>query len=843
MTKKAMKQILSSFVFFLFGINCVDAQKNNSLIYTIDYNIPSYVDATLKHIEKNTKNDNGRVLKELLQLNSNTTVQLTDTLTDLRGGFHESYKEYYKGIEVEGTRCTIHYDRNGRATTINGNFRTIENLRVVPFISERDVLSNVIQHIGAEKYVWQDNLVEQKEDFDNEIRDSSYPKGELVIYTRENESYLAYKFYIECLIPQRSLRVYADASTGFVLDIQSSVCETTASVTTVYSGLRNIETQSYSSNYRLRDYTRGNGIVTYHYNSSYNEDDYTSLDNTWNNLTGDDRNALDVHWGIETTFDFYYVKFGRNSYDNQGSIIKSYVNDYSYNNASWDNQHKRMRYGFYNYSTGYPLISLDITAHELTHGVTNSTSQLTYEAESGAINEGLSDVFAVCVENAAKPMNGNNIWFIGEDVVTLRNFIYPVCKYYLGTGWVNTASSYDHGGVHTNSGVFNYWFYILAHGKTDTNQAGYSYSIPGIGLDNAIQICYLMNCAYLTSNSTFADARRCSLLAAQQLGFGPLIKNQISEAWNAVGVEVETINILGSQIVCDLNEYVLSDFPPSDSIVWSLSGSEASNFTIQNNTPSAGQCTITRNSGASFSNNHFSLTLTANIYSSGSLIKTLTKNLTGNTGFICTYQQDAGTDYSSYPPVNFPATPETSLTNLNATYVYVGSTVKLKSGYFWGKDVTFSGPYDNSYFIGRDEIRFIMSSAASTSNPVVITVHEMGCDDEVQMFFYPKTYSPNYSIGLTSLDERSYLVSLIKDKLPSLDISGDKTTNTKTETPDYPEWALEIVNVTTGKVVLSEILREPNYIVNAKRWDSGLYIIRATIDKNDIFTEKINIKK
>lgn len=306
---------------------------------------------------------------------------------------------------------------------------------------------------------------------------------------------------------------------------------------------------------------------------------------------------------------------------------------------------------------------------------------------------------------------------------------------------------------------------------------------------------------------------------------------------------VRTPQIRGSVILCSSNTYYLENSIAGCYTIWSLSGSEASNFTIQNNTPSTGQCTITRNSGASFSNTHFSLTLTASIYSSGSLIKTLTKNLTGNTGFNCTYQQDAGTDYSSYPPVNFPATPETNLTNPNATYVYAGSTVRLKSGYFWGKDVTFSGPYDNSYFIGRDEIRFIMSSTASTSNPVIITVHEMGCDDEVQMTFYPKTYSPYYSIGLTALDEQIYQVSLIKDELPSWKISWDNYTNTTTETPDYPEWGLEIVNATTGKVILSEILREPNYIVNAKRWDSGLYIIRASIDKKDIFNEKINIKK
>lgn len=118
----------------------------------------------------------------MLRLNNNTTIELVDTLTDIKGGFHESYKEYYKGIEVEGTRFTIHYDRSGNAVTANGNFRTIENLDAEPIVSEEDALSNVIQYIGAEKYAWQENIVSYIKQDEDEMIESFYPKGQLVFF-------------------------------------------------------------------------------------------------------------------------------------------------------------------------------------------------------------------------------------------------------------------------------------------------------------------------------------------------------------------------------------------------------------------------------------------------------------------------------------------------------------------------------------------------------------------------------------------------------------------------------------------------------------------------------------
>lgn len=542
-----MKQKLITLSIAICNIFVVVAQSLVDPIYTLDKRIPSYINVERQRLDNNSQK--GNFLKETLKLNRHTSVELVDTLTDVKGGYHESYKEYYKGIEVEGTRYTIHYDKNGFVTSLNGNFRTIDELSIVPRISEETALINAIDSVGAEKYIWED-----------ENADKQYPQGKLVVYHIDATPLLAFRFHIQCLVPFKNLHVFVDAISGKVLNIKSLSYDATTSVNTVFSGVRSISTQLYSSSYRLRDYTRGNGIETFNYNNgSYC--DYTSTDNSWSNLVGNDRYALDAHWGLEMTYDFYYNHFGRNSYDNYGGIINAIVN-VDDDDAFW------MGLGYMYLGESY--VCLDIMAHEFTHGVTQSTSYLDYQGESGAINEGLSDVFATCVENESKPNNGNNIWLCGEDRGTpVRDMMNPTCKYYQGTGWVNTSNlNNDHGGVHTNSGVFNYWFYLLAHGGSGTNEANNNYSVSGIGLENAIQICYLMNTSHLTSNSTFADARTCSENAAQQLGYDYYQKLMVSEAWYAVGVGFAPVkvSISGEYKLCSQEIYTISNIPSGASV-------------------------------------------------------------------------------------------------------------------------------------------------------------------------------------------------------------------------------------------------------------------------------------
>ena len=147
-------------------------------------------------------------------------------------------------------------------------------------------------------------------------------EGILVVYMKEDIPYLAYKHFVQSIIPSLNRCIYVDAETGDYLGGYSTICNISTYVNTVYSNTQLIETQYLNNSYALVDNTRGNGIITVRQNGN----NFESSDNTWSSLSNYDRAAIDAHWGVEKTFDFYFSKFGRNSYDNHGSSIVSNVN-------------------------------------------------------------------------------------------------------------------------------------------------------------------------------------------------------------------------------------------------------------------------------------------------------------------------------------------------------------------------------------------------------------------------------------------------------------------------------------------------------------------------------------
>ncbi len=279
--------------------------------------------------------------------------------------------------------------------------------------------------------------------------------------------------------------------------------------------------------------------------------------------------ATDIHWGIEQTYDFYLNEFGRNSYDNTGSTIKSFVNPNlifevisgSQNQANaWPPPYNFMCYGMGDGSFMYPLVALDVAAHEFTHMVTNHSAQLYYQNESGALNESFSDIFATCVEFYALPLYAN--WTIGEDVMVtqpyMRSMSNPNSTQHPDTYQENywqplMQNSYpnpvpqnneDNGGVHTNNGVQNHWFYLLSVGGSGTNDLGNPYSVGGIGIENAQQIAYRNLTVYLTETSKHYDAMTGSLQAAEDLfGAGLTEYWAVKDAWYAVGLGTSSNNV------------------------------------------------------------------------------------------------------------------------------------------------------------------------------------------------------------------------------------------------------------------------------------------------------------
>ena len=326
-----------------------------------------------------------------------------------------------------------------------------------------------------------------------------FPTGELVITTIPGDSVnadiLAYKFDIFSEQPLARKWIYIDAISGTIVKEAERIQTTDANglAITRYSGLKIITTDLMSNGtYRLRETGRGNGIQTFDMNGSSNYGwavDFVDNDNYWyeHNNTQKDNAALDAHWGTEITYDYFMSRYNRNSIDGNGHALINYVHANLVGMGGFTNNVNAFWNGsFMTYGDGDqfdPLTSLDIIGHEITHGLTEHTANLIYQNESGALNESFSDIFGTAIEFYAKPNDAN--WTLGEDFGLIsRDMAYPNAygdpDTYHGTHWY--YGSYDHGGVHTNSGVQNYWFYLLATGGNGTNDNGHNYSVTGIGI-------------------------------------------------------------------------------------------------------------------------------------------------------------------------------------------------------------------------------------------------------------------------------------------------------------------------------------------------------------------------
>ncbi len=486
---------------------------------------------------------------------------------DALGMVHYRYQQYHRGVPVDGAELLIH-ERSGRVHTLNGKWvRGLDISNVQPALSDQEALQRALQAAPARRYLWESARAEALlKRIRKDARATFYPKPQLVIaspmLSLEAASLrLAWRVEIHAEEPAGRHEVYIDAHSGEVLDKANLLCTQNVPgiAKTRYSGERVIMTERMpDQRYRLFETTRGNGVETYNMQRGTNFDaavDFTDDDNYWDNanIFKDDA-ATDAHWGAEVTYDYFLHLHDHAGLDNRDFPLLSFVHYGSaYDNAFWNGAWAS--YGDGSGPRG-PFTSLDIVAHEFMHGITEFSARLRYRNESGALNEGFSDIFGAVVRFWAKPEGGS--WLIGNEITPsgqpFRDMSWPKNQShpatYKGQFWM--TGSADNGGVHTNSGVKNYWFYLLSEGGSGVNDNGAAYDVQAIGMEAAAQIALRSLKYYLTALSTFADAREGAIQAAEDL-FGtcsvPFV--QVINAWYAVGVgeplfdgDVQTTQVL-----------------------------------------------------------------------------------------------------------------------------------------------------------------------------------------------------------------------------------------------------------------------------------------------------------
>ncbi len=467
---------------------------------------------------------------------SDHAYALRDAHIDDDGAQHARFERTYRGMPVIGGDLVVHADRNGnfRDATLTMD-RDINVARSATVSAGRAIKAALDQHRGS--------------------TGGAAPTA--VVYARGDTPVLGWDVRVfgqQADGTPSEKHVIVDATTGAVLDAWDDIHTAAAAGTgnSLYSGTVALTTNSISGGYELRDPSRGNIYTINLNNATTGGSVFTDADNIWGTgLTSSTQSAaVDAQYGTAVTWDYYKNIHGRTGIANNGVGAYNRVH-YSrlYNNAFWSDTCFCMTYGDGDGTTFTPLVSLDVAGHEMTHGVTSRTANLTYSRESGGLNEATSDIFGTMVEYYAANANDLGDYLIGEKIYRagvngLRSMINPSSDGVSADCWYSSVGNLD---VHYSSGVANHFYYLLAQGTTagspsktcvagNTRVATGNGTLTGIGRAKAEKIWYRALTVYMTSSTNFSGARSATIKAANDLyGTGGVEATAVAAAWTAVG--------------------------------------------------------------------------------------------------------------------------------------------------------------------------------------------------------------------------------------------------------------------------------------------------------------------
>jgi len=462
-----------------------------------------------------------------------------DTITDDDGTEHVRFGRSYRGLRVIGGDVVVHGTATGAFVGLSQTLSEPLTLGTRASLASQGALRQAIAEFAGRP---------------------AASRAELVVYAREVPT-LAYEVVVEGELDDQSpseLHVILDATTAAILDSWDGI-QTEAAAGSgkgFFNGTVPLMTNSVTGGFQLKDPSRGNqSTVDLKNKQGGNGTLFTDVDNAWGNFLLSDRAtvAVDAQYGTAMTWDYYKLVHGRNGIAGDGRGASNRVHyGRNYNNAFWQDSCFCMTYGDGDGRTFNPFDSLDVAGHEMSHGVTSRTANLTYSGESGGLNEGTSDIFGTMVEFYANNDNDTPDYKIGERLYksgsnALRFMYRPSLDGASADCWYGGVGSLN---VHYSSGVANHFFYLLAEGTAptggpasptckagDTRQANGNATLSGIGRSAAQRIWYKALTTYFTSNTNYAGARAGTLNAAADLfTLGSDEYNAVAAAWSAVNV-------------------------------------------------------------------------------------------------------------------------------------------------------------------------------------------------------------------------------------------------------------------------------------------------------------------
>ncbi|MCB0516299.1 MAG: M4 family metallopeptidase [Chitinophagales bacterium] len=510
---------------------------------------------------------------------------------DELGYTHLKLQQNWQGVPIFGAEATLHYNLQGNIT-LNGRLQTPpqEITSTNPALDASNAYAIAKNDLSA-KTTWKD-----LSEAELAMLHHTKPKTELVILPTNNFVAGPYKLAWHVQLKPNFVEwwdYFIDAQSGEILNQYNHTCNlvgpATASGVDLNGITQTVGVFKVGSTYYMYDTSKdmytgnttepqaGDGVIVtldFQNNTTSNPQfsDISSGNNTWSPL------SISAHYNAGKSYDYFRNTHNWKSIDGQGGDIVSFVNVADDNGGGLDNAFWNGEYMFYgNGNVAFTKLAggLDVGAHEMGHGVIQNTANLIYQGQAGAINEHFADVFGVMVDR--------NDWALGEDVVKTQ--IFPTGKmrdmanpHNGGTGlnsngWqpANMSEIYsgsqDNGGVHINSGIVNYAFYLFA---TATSK------------EVGEKVYFRALSQYLTKSSQFIDLRLAIIQAATDL-YGAS-SNEVQAAKSAFD-QVGIGNGQGGDYQTDIDtntgqEYILClDTSTSDPNTLYLSNTSGNSFT------------------------------------------------------------------------------------------------------------------------------------------------------------------------------------------------------------------------------------------------------------------------
>ncbi|WDE01695.1 peptidase M4 family protein [Thalassomonas actiniarum] len=437
------------------------------------------------------------------------------------GKIKKRYQQFYKDVPVYGHSLVATEGADGELIEVSGAVirdlvKDIKSTKAA--ISRQQVISLLVKTNG------------------HSTLDLENTSADLMIKIEKETPRLVYKvsyFSVDDGVPTRPM-AFIDANSGEIIEVWEGLNQVKAEkahpqmsfsfAATGPGGNEKTGKYYYGTDFGALDVSESSGTCTmenayvktinmknrYWFGRTHS---FTCPENTYQEVNGGYAPANDAHYFGNLIFEMYQDWFNTAPLSFQLQMKVHYGRNTD--NAYWNGS--AMLFGD-GYTKFYPLVSLDVSAHEVSHGVTEQNSNLQYSNQSGGINEAFSDMAG---EVAEYYMHGSNDWLVGEQIFKGNGALRYMADPTQDGNSIGHASDYASGmNVHYSSGVYNKAFYLLAN----TN---------GWNTRTAFEVFLQANQIYWNASTNFNQGACGVESAADNFGYDVF---DVTAAFAAVGV-------------------------------------------------------------------------------------------------------------------------------------------------------------------------------------------------------------------------------------------------------------------------------------------------------------------